>query len=82
MKGSKGREEIASVLQLHSSIHSFIPFQVIDPISGLVEKLALGLGKGDLGAVDADSVKEQLIGALGSLGFQKKNKKQKAGDEL
>lgn len=56
--------------------------EVIDPISGLVEKLALGLGKGDLGAVDADSVKEQLIGALGSLGFQKKNKKQKAGDEL
>ena len=62
-------EKIASV--------RLIPFQVMDPISGLVEKLAQGLLKEG----DSDSVKEQVVDALGSLGLQAK-KKQKAADEL
>ena len=49
----------------------------MDPISGLVEKLAQGLLKEG----GSDSVKEQVVDALGSLGLQAK-KKQKAGDEL
>ena len=49
----------------------------------MVEKLAQGIGgKGGDGGIDADSVKEQVVEALGTLGFQKKNKKQKATDEL
>ena len=48
-----------------------------------MEKLAQGIGgKGGDGGIDADSVKEQVVEALGTLGFQKKNKKQKAADEL
>ena len=56
----------------------------MDPISGLVEKLAQGLGEADTAGmgIDADSVKEQVAEALGTLGFQKKKKKHKAGDEL
>ena len=63
-------------------IHSFRLFQVMDPISGLVEKLAQGLGEADMAGIDADSVKEKVAEALGTLGFQKKKKKHKAEDEL
>ena len=44
-----------------------------------MEKLALGLGGKEGADINADSVKEQVVEALGSLGFQKK---QKADDEL
>ena len=54
----------------------------MDPISGLVEKLAQGLGEADMAGIGADSVKEKVAEALGTLGFQKKKKKHKAGDEL
>ena len=69
---SLGRSEKIAPVSIH-----FIPFQVMDPISGLVEKLAQGLLKEG----GSDSVKEQVVDALGSLGLQAK-KKQKAGDEL